>query len=43
MSFIGTATLSYIYIYIFVQMIFLDNIHPNLIVGIDALDKLQQM
>ncbi len=32
---------SHIYIYIFVQMFFLDKAHPNLIVGIDALDRLQ--
>jgi hypothetical protein len=32
-----------VYIYIFVQMFFLDKTHPNLIVGIDALDRLQQM
>ncbi len=31
----------YIYVYIFVQMFFLDKGHPNLIVGIDALDRLQ--
>jgi hypothetical protein len=32
-----------IYIYILVQIFFLDKTHPNLIVGIDALDRLQQM
>ncbi len=32
-----------IYIYIFFQMFFLDKTLPNLIVGIDALDRLQQM
>ncbi len=30
-----------IYIYIFVQMFVLDKAYPNLIVGIDALDRLQ--
>ncbi len=30
-------------IYIFVQMFFLDKTHPNLIVGIDTLDRLQRM
>jgi len=32
-----------IYIYIFVQMFFLDKTHPNLIMGIDALDRLHQI
>ncbi len=34
---------SHIYIHIFVQTFFLDKTHPNLIVGIDALNKLHQM